>query len=140
MRIRITNQAEFSRKLKQFAERAGIAPGLVAQRVALEAFEGVVERTPVRTGWARASWNLAEGTIDPSVPPKPAEGAKLPPPVPVEPSTGKDFPVFYVTNNLDYIEFLEQGKSIQMDKGYMIQRTLAALAADIDTILREIDV
>ena len=140
MKIRITNQAEFSRKLKKFQRLTEIAPALVAKRIAFEAFEGVVERTPVRTGWCRASWNIAEGVPDPSTPEKPPEGSRLSAPVPPSLDTVKTFPVFYVTNNLPYAPELEAGRSIQMDKGYMIQRTMAAIAADIDRIIREISV
>lgn len=141
MKIRITNQKEFSRKLREFQRKTELAPGLVAKQIAFEAFEGVVRRTPVDTGWCRANWNIAEGTPDTSVSPPeaPPEGSKLPPPQAGNIDSTKDYPVYYVTNNLPYAPELEAGRSEQMMKGYMIQRTLAAIAARIRFLLRSIE-
>ena len=138
MRIRITNEKQFVRKLREFAERTALAPGLIAKEVAFQAFAGVVERTPVDTGWARASWNIAEGNPDVSVPPKPGDDTVLPPPIPAAVDSSDPFPVYFVTNALDYIGELEKGRSKQIGKGYMSQRTLAAIEADIGVILRSL--
>ncbi len=140
MKIRFTNERSFSQALKKFAEQSQLAPGIIAKRVSFKAFKGVVDRTPVDTGWAQNSWNWAEGSPDLSIPPKPKKGQLSPPAeLPAAALTGqfKEFPVFWVTNNLRYIGELEKGHSKQMDKGYMVQRTLVELEADIQDEIRK---
>lgn len=144
MKIEFTNIKSFERSLNEFVKKTKAAPGLVATRVAHQAFgtnefDGVVNRTPVDTGWARGSWNIAEGAPDLSIPPKPAKGTILAAPRASPPLNPPEFPVWWVTNNLKYIGELEAGRSKQMDKGFMVQRTLVALEAEINQTLRNLD-
>jgi len=150
--IEFTNVKSFERSLNDFVEKTKAAPGEVATRIAFQAFgakiagpfglttfAGVVDRTPVDTGWARGSWNIAEGAPDLSIPPKPEKGTILAAPRASPPLNPPEFPVWWVTNNLKYIGELEAGRSKQMDKGFMVQRTLVALEAEINQTLRNLD-
>jgi len=141
----VTNSRDFQRKLKKFSELSGLGVGLVAKRFAFAAFRSVSVKTPVDTGRARAAWNVAQGAVDTSVPPEEdyPEGSK---------NESKalarnqdqlsssfaivDFPVFFITNNLKYILPLEKGHSKQMDKGYMVRRTMTELRAEADQLIK----
>lgn len=138
MVMRITNKKEFSAKIKEFARLSSINVGTVAKLTAFKAFESVVEKTPVDTGWARASWNITVNEIDPSYPEKPAKGTRLPDPPapPVSLGAGDDLPKFFITNNLPYIVYLEYPREgitfKQPDKGEMVQRTMNVIRLYLD--------
>ena len=143
MSVRITNQKAFDLSLQKLATKLEADLGQVVRKVGFDVFRGVVERTPVDTGWARSSWNIAFGFKDATVPPKPSgdsaafeasnqkhqEKLKLYP---------KDFPVIWITNALPYIVPLENGHSKQMGKGFMVQRTVAHTVAVINEALKQL--
>ena len=141
--IRVTNQNEFDITLKKFAKKIEVDAATVVRKVAFDLFNGVVSRTPVDTGWARASWNIAFNTPDLSVPPK-VQGGESAAVAANDAQEQKldliadDFPRVWITNALDYIEYLEAGHSKQAGKGFMIQRTLAETRADINRQLAAI--
>lgn len=118
--FKFTNLKEFNKDLMKFAKAAGVVPGLAATRVAFDLHKRIVQATPVDTGWARASWNITEGRVDTSV-----GNSKQDFP------SGKEFPTWYITNNVSYIIYLEQGRTKQMDKGYMVRRSLNVVQSDI---------
>lgn len=112
---------EFEGDLDAFAKQVRIDYTKVLKRVAFDLFTRIVQKTPVDTGRARASWNLTIGTPDLSVAPEgqypemkteiviakfqealvEIEGKML----------GKTltYPI-YITNNLPYILELEHGR------------------------------
>lgn len=138
MAVRFTNLAQFQRELEQFTKKVKIAPDTVARRLQFSVFRGVVQRTPVDTGWARANWQMAKGARPTDNPvPKPAKGNVISEPQPrAQPTAGSS--VYWVVNNVPYIVPLENGHSKQMGKGYMVRRTLVAVQNEIRTLLREI--
>lgn len=142
VKISFTNGRSFTRSLEKFSEKTGVQPSIVAKRLAFQAFGGgrggVVGKTPVDTGWARASWRINEGSVDLTVAGKPPKGAVLAPPSAPTVDSSKQFPVWYITNNLPYIGELEKGRSKQADKGFMVQRTIAELRSSINLLLREV--
>jgi len=97
------------------------------RRMGIAALQGVVLRTPVDTGRARANWQVAngsapEGAVDAT---DPSGGRTL--------SQGQSviqdvrpFDKSYIVNNLDYIVFLEEGSSAQAPEG-MVAVTIAEL-------------
>lgn len=122
--------AEFQKELK--AEFVGIEElqyPLFIRKISLEALRRVVLKTPVDTGRARANWQLttgspAEGVIDA----KDKQGAKTLRKGANEVAKIKGTPVVYITNNVDYIEVLEQGSSSQAPQG-MVAVTISELKA-----------
>jgi len=141
--LRITNLKPFTKTLQEFADAIEVDVGTVVRKVAFDIFKGVVQRTPVDTGWARASWNISFGTQDLSVPSKPEspEGAvqqnakqfnKL------DNETFKNFPIVWITNNLDYIVPLENGHSKQSGKGFMVARTVFEVFAELKATLKQL--
>lgn len=143
--ISITNQKNFLKSLNEFSEKSGLLVGLIAKKFAFSAFKSVIQKTPVETGRARAAWNIEEGKVDLSVPQK-------------DEFTGKsktissrynnkqlaktfsieNFPVFFITNDLDYIVFLEDGRSKQSDRGFMVARTIVQMQAEAASLSKVI--
>lgn len=100
----------------------------VVRKLAIDALGRLVARTPVDTGRARANWQVgisrpADGVID-AVDPRGGATVKsgveaiaqLPP-----------FPLVFITNNLPYIEALENGHSRQSPPGGMVRLTVEEL-------------
>lgn len=142
--IRFTNTKDFQKKLEEFAKRAEINLAIVAKRMAFAAYRSIIEKTPVDTGRARASWNISEGSIDASVQGtrdfKGGGGIKKAKVVNQQKldkikSSIVKYPVYYITNNLPYIVPLEEGHSKQADKGWMVKRTIVQLGTELDELL-----
>ncbi len=109
---------------QQFERRAIGRVELMKQYLALDLFTRFVAMTPRKTGRAQASWNIAVGTEpDRTVPPPGNYGAPRPSlsgPVPIGQTV-------WVTSNLNYMQFLEQGSSTQAPYGIVDVSILAVL-------------
>jgi len=118
--------SKFNAAVKAFA--ASVPNDLLLtfqKKLALEVLSGIVKATPVDTGRARGNWQLdigivPTGTVNGVSDPTQVELAKL--------SALRPFQVIFITNNLDYIEFLEEGSSRQAPNG-MIAITLARVGS-----------
>lgn len=88
-------------------------------------WDGIISLTPVDTGQARASWNMSKNvpnysTID--------EGDGLAAPsAPQISFTKGEYPLIFIANGKDYIQYLEEGWSSQAPYG-MVQITLNNLS------------
>ncbi len=116
----------FQREVNSFAKKL-VPEQLVAlqTKITLEALRRIVLKTPVDTGRARGNWQTSVGS--------PAEGE-----VSTVDTTGfatiaageqrltslGPFQVTYVTNNVPYIQRLEDGHSPQSPPGHMIQGSI----------------
>lgn len=122
-------------EMREFADRIGIAIQTATQKVVMDAHRGVVEKTPVDTGRARASWRVAEGQLDLTTAPEgPHEFPSLELGIKI---TGEE--IIYISNNLPYAEPLENGHSQQAPAG-MVGLTLAEIEAELEDLLpREIN-
>lgn len=118
----------FAEQLKRFGKvEVPNACSALQRKIALQALQGLVLKTPVDTGRARANWQVtldepAGGTLeatDPSGGGTIAGGAATI--GAVEP-----YGSIWITNNLPYIEELEDGHSDQAPNG-MLAVTLAEL-------------
>lgn len=112
------------------AEETGRA-GAIARQIVTEALEGVTVKvtldlwrrlamyTPVDTGRARAGWNIAKGERTARY--TPPEGVYAFPAIPPVPYVrGQDI---YITNNVSYIESLDEGSSQQAPEGFSERAT-----------------
>jgi len=77
----------------------------IVQKTGLQLWGSITDKTPVDTGRARASWNMAWGEPDGSVP---SEGEHEPPEPEIK---GKLRPggTFHISSNLHDISYLEEG-------------------------------
>ena len=109
--------------LAKFAKAIGVGLGIAVDKIGRELHTGIVRKTPVDTGRARASWDATIGA--PST--KTAGGGYS-----IQPD-GKE--EVFIVSNLDYIEALENGHSQQAPQG-MVTISVAEIEADIDGILQ----
>ena len=118
------NIVEFQADLDAFAQLLDITVANVVRRIAFELYTKITRGWPVDTGYSRANWRLAVGEPDLTVLPPPPSGSAgqgeiYAPPDP-DPAAlvgidGKE-PVF-ITNNVDYAIYLEEGSSQQAPSG-----------------------
>lgn len=124
------NPRDFEAALRRVAEREIPAAVAEASRgLALAVLEGVVARTPVRSGRARANWQVGldrppEGALDAADKDGRATVARGRETI----ARARPFETIRIANNLPYVAVLEQGTSRQAPRG-MVAATLAALAA-----------
>lgn len=136
------NAASFNSAVQDFIDSVGptyLVP--LHKELHLQGLRGIVQKTPVKTGRARANWQSAKGT-------EPSGQIGVPGGQPIgqfsqAPSlsvAGNDaverglralaglqpYSVTYITNTLPYVEALEAGSSDQTPKG-MVAVTIAEL-------------
>lgn len=123
----------------------------VMRKVALDVFRGVVQRTPVDTGRARGSWNVDINRVNKTVDTDPAERRDPPalgaPPGPANLSqaAGKVFEAkwgdeIYISNNVPYIRYLEDGSSQQApEPGAMVGSTVQEARDALNKAVQELD-
>lgn len=142
----------FQIDLKKFADKTGRQLAEVTKETAFDLFSRIVDKTPVDTGRARASWALQEGGMNDSVHPEIPETNKLSREQASAaaqqnkgPVSDKPHKVIYVFNNLPYIRKLEYGRhekppsgSEQAPEG-MVDLSLAEVEADLYRIVGELD-
>lgn len=124
----IQNLKKFLDDLKSFRDGRVLAEMRVLQRaVVLRILTGVVIRTPVRTGHARRNWQISRGSpitsvlpgVDPNGTQVTDEGLS-------QIANVRAFDVVYISNNVHYILFLENGTP-KMAPIAMVAKTLAEI-------------
>lgn len=126
--------SNFSLSIDRWALKAHINIRTFTKLVAFRVHDRVVERTPVDTGRARASWTIIAGeTPDRSVAPDDFAGGALAGNAAAKNRQGSVALAtsYVISNNLPYIEALENGHSQQAPSGMV---TLAV--ADVKTRLQ----
>lgn len=127
---------EFGARLNRIAARYGAQVDEGVRRVALATFRTAILATPVDTGRARIGWIGSLGSpTDVDVPPVEAgqrgsasrAQANTRVPADVIDRTPRDGKVF-LTNNVEYIGFLERGSSVQAPRGMTQLALLVGLA------------
>lgn len=123
-----SNLAEFNKEVTAFAKT--LVPQKLLQfqkKLVLEALKRIVMKTPVDTGRARGNWQVT--IAEPSelqLKDTDVDGSKV---LAAGAAAIADLPpyqVVWISNNLDYIEALEDGHSKQAPKG-MVALTIAEL-------------
>lgn len=110
---------DFSREFDALTkDRPAQEVTLIQRAMALQALNGVVDRTPVDTGRARGNWQMSVGEPSSSVLDRTDIGGD---------SVKRDgesvidnvppFDVLWLTNNLEYIAVLEHGLFVPSDPG-----------------------
>lgn len=114
----------FSAQIAAFVEKANGNMDIVVRKVALEMFSRVVIKTPVDTGRARGSWQVAIGSVPSGMVnhlDKTGSGTIGRINSGVAPAKAGD--VIYLVANLPYINALEYGHSKQAPNG-MVRLTI----------------
>jgi Zn ribbon nucleic-acid-binding protein len=139
-----SNFQQFKAEVGRFAdEEVPAKVRQVQQKIGLQALRGVVNKTPVDTGRARGNWQAsigqpASGTINDEDPSGQA-------PLPSSASTdtffreqptitnAQPFSVIWLSNNLPYIERLENGYSQQAPNG-MVSTTVTEIQVQFQRV------
>lgn len=113
--------SNFAIDISRFTDKVRGREDIIVRKIAQDVTNGVILMTPVDTGRARANWNAGINNINPMV----SENQRL---TAIERAKAIITRIvagdkFYVTNNVDYIEFLEDGSSQQAPQG-MVKVTL----------------
>jgi hypothetical protein len=119
----------FDADLKKFAKKAGLNLETVVRKVSFDIWNSVSATTPVDTGRAQGSWNITEEVVNLTVKPEGQYGAGSRGAV-GRISGKKDV---YITNNVEYIVFLEEGSSQKAPQG-MTKIALAEAKAELDSV------
>ena len=120
---------QFATRMKQRALEIERGAGKLVRETALVANQAVIAATPVDTGRARANWlaslqnpvEEATDNVDPSGSETIAANAST-----IE--NQKPGESIYLSNNLPYIESLNQGSSAQAPAGFVEQAVQTAVA------------
>ncbi len=133
--------SNFMLNIQKFIDKAEGRADLVVKKTALELFTRVILKTPVDTGRARGNWNCAVGTkpapridvnkLDKEGQESIAEAQK----VILSGEAGK---TIYLTNNLPYIEVLEDGHSQKQAPHGMVKVTVLEFQQVIDSVVNEV--
>ena len=113
----------FSGKIRKFNIEAIKATQKVKQGVAVELFTSVISDTPVDTGRARGNWQSSEsvpkgGTVDRLDPSGTSATAEVMAAISIDASDK------FMTNNLPYVNGLEEGRSRKAPAG-MVRKNIA---------------
>lgn len=129
------NVQSFNVDLEKFAKATDLELETVVRKVAFDLYKGITQKTPVDTGRAKGNWNIGLGTIDSSV----NQSATSTPQGQVGfanlPREGAGKRPIYITNNLPYINKLENGSSKQAPTG-MVALTMSSIQRSMRNVVR----
>lgn len=110
---------EWERDIRRMSKQLDVELGIVFQKIALQVLEDVANGTPRDTGLAAASWmtsiDIPDETVNDSVSRDSLEEGA---PVIEGAAIGE---TIIISNNLQYIEFLDGGSSTQAPNGFVAQ-------------------
>lgn len=128
----VENLKEFNAKLTRAAvSLTEVQLVLFQKKIALDILRGVTEKTPVDKGRARANWQLTINTIpsgEVSFSATSSSGDEQFNLNVQELQKLKPFSVVWISNNVNYITYLENGSSQQAPQG-MVAVTLQEMAS-----------
>ncbi len=131
------NAADFSRSLMAIADYVDGSFEKVVRKAAIDLYRSIVTPTPVDTGRAKASWGLDVSHTDYVADEREYSEEEI---KQIVNETVSDFKfsihdnTVTIYNNLEYIEFLEDGSSTQAPTG-MVSLSLAAFTAHFNAAL-----
>jgi hypothetical protein len=124
----------FELDVSKFAKQTEINLETVVKRVSFDVYNKAKQNTPVDTGRARGSWNISEEYADLSSLPQgqyPSGTSNA-----VGNISGKE--EVHVSNNVEYIDVLDQGSSRQAPQG-IVDITVAQVEAELAVIIGKLD-
>lgn len=126
---------KFTLNLDAFVNSMYVNVAELQKTVAFDLFARIVKKTPKRTGRAQSSWTMAVNRVDRTV--KPA-GRKSYPPAKAPAVKNKVGDTIWISNNLPYIESLEQGRSRQQAPHGMVAISIEEVKSQLEVFQRVI--
>jgi hypothetical protein len=124
----------FSGDIRSFTTKTTQAHGKIARVATLELFNGVIRATPVDTGRARGNWQTSVGAPVNGEIAREGDAAAL---AEVEAKTPQGAgQITYLSNNLPYIDELENGSSKQAPEG-MVRKNMDRVQRMVETAIRK---
>ena len=123
----------FKTDLSRFAEKVDARLEDVVRLVALKILRGVILKTPVDTGIARASWVVGVGQKHERFIAQQGQTAQTPNIPERRPPSSE----IIISNYVPYIHSLDKGSSTQAPNG-MVALTLSEVKQEIDRIMKEL--
>lgn len=126
-----TNLKQFNAALKK-ASKKFIGENIVKfhKAVVLEAFTRIVKRTPVDTGRARGNWQLGINTSSNTILDVKIKDEETALRIGLQALTSiTPFSIVHITNNLEYIYYLEYVRTSEQHPEGMVEVTIAELKA-----------
>jgi hypothetical protein len=108
--------AAFEKALMDAAEQFETEVSVTVRKSLVDLTSAIIQDTPRDTGRAAAGWNLTAGRPGDDVPPEGRESYTVQDPN--DPGDAENM-IWYVVNNVEYIEPLEDGHSDQAPQGMM---------------------
>lgn len=122
----------FALDIRKFRGKVNERLNIIIAKVTLQAGRNIIFRTPVDTGAARANWQTAFNEPDLSMDRQPDENAREAIDQLQSVATSAQFgQQIFITNNLPYIEALEDGHSQQAPRG-MVKVTLREMPGVVE--------
>jgi hypothetical protein len=110
----------------------------VQRHAAFNIFGRIVESNPVDTGYSRSNWNVSLDTPNLTVSPPPTKetgrNAYAAPNFPENLTTDGTRPI-YISNGVDYVQYLEEGSSQQAPSGF-IRIAFERVEAEMEAIIQ----
>lgn len=125
----------FTGDLNRFRNRSIEVTKETRKAITIELFNSVISDTPVKLGRARGNWQTSEGQpisgvvdrVDPNGSQAMAE---------VQQNLGEGDTTVFLTNNLPYIEALEEGHSKKHPEG-MVRKNVARINRIVQKVARK---
>lgn len=121
--MQVTNAREFELSVRYFGTKSvPEATRILRTKIALQMLALVVNKTPVKTGRAKGSWDVSinEPTLVPRVALDPSGGATIAAGSAIINGATEPFTCVWIQSNLPYIIALEHGHSTQAPKGMVL--------------------
>lgn len=134
-----SNIRSFELQMKKLAKLVPEDMVKVKRYIALDLYNEITLGNPVDTGYSHANWHIANGSPNVEVTNKPGRGAAVVPIPPPDLSALKDVNLSeptYITNNVGYVKFLEEGTS-RMAPRHFIARAVAIVAGRTAKYMRQ---
>lgn len=131
----MSNTVSFKADLDKFAKKTEVNIETVVRKIAFEIYIGVTKKTPVDTGRAKGNWNIGTGSIDLSINENASSTAQGSAGRLSEPKKGTGKKAIYISNNLPYINALENGSSEKAPNG-MVSLTMNEMNRMVRDVIR----
>jgi hypothetical protein len=133
MSVEVLNPRAIDLNFAEISRRIGIKAETIQKKLAFDIFADIVANTPIDTGRAMNNWNISVGVHDYSVT---SEGggdgsvqSRKKAKASAELASVKLGVTIWISNSLPYIQFLNEGSSIQAPANFVENAVVANLNA-----------